>query len=359
MLRNQKLKMNNCWRVFIISFLFLSCGTQKDQGIKLDSHELADFEGHPILFYNTENLFDTIDSPDVNDEEYTPTSEKNWNTERYFDKINKLTKTISFPENHQPLLIGLCEVENTKVINDLIKAENLKNSKLKFVHFDSPDQRGIDVALIYDEERFYPLHKQKIPVYLIDHEARPTRDILYVKGLIKGNFELHVFVNHWPSRHGGEETSRPKRIRAAESLKHVIDSIIEIDPKANLIIMGDLNDHPTDMAVETTLGAKNPATDSNALLLNLQYEAHLNGKGSYSYKGEWGVLDHLIVSSALLRGQNTLKIKEQSSFILYEDFLLYKNSAGVASPSRTYGGNNYYGGYSDHLPVYMYLTRVK
>jgi len=351
---------------FVFAIL-VSCGTDAQKNGKVEeapkemayAYELLlDFSGHPFVFYNVENLFDTLDTQGVNDEEYTPSSEKNWNTERYNAKLDKLAKAITTPENNRPVLLGLCEVENTHVVRDLILTAPLNESKYRIAHFDSPDKRGIDVALAYDLERFYVLYQEAVPVYFMDPTDRPTRDILYVKGVLQDSLELHVFVNHWPSRSGGEEASRPKRERAALALRHKTDSILKVQPNANILIMGDLNDHPYNSSVEVTLGAKHPVKSPKSNLLNLQYPANDRGEGTYNYKGEWGILDHLIVSNSLYTGTNKLKLKPQVSHIVYEEFLLYKNKKGEASPNRTYGGNNYYGGYSDHLPVYLYLERT-
>jgi predicted extracellular nuclease len=356
----------NVWVILFVG-LFISCATdaQKNGTVKNIQEETAypyqllqDFEGHPIVFYNVENLFDTLDSPGINDEEYTPSSKKEWNTAKYNDKLDKLAKAITTPKNNRPLLVGLCEVENTHVVRDLILTAPLNASKYRIAHFDSPDGRGIDVALAYDLERFYVLHQEAVPVVFMDPTERPTRDILYVKGLLKDSLELHVFVNHWPSRYGGEEASRPKRERAAIALRHKTDSILNVQPTANILIMGDLNDHPNNVAVELTLGAKHPVKSPESSLLNLQYPAHDRGEGTYNYKGEWGILDHIIVSNNLYQGKNKLKVKPQVSHIVYEEFLLYKNKDGQASPSRTYGGDKYFGGYSDHLPIYLYLQRT-
>jgi len=346
---------------------FVGCGTdaQKNGVIKKTEDTaypyelLQDFSGHPIVFYNVENLFDTLDSPGISDEEFTPTSEKGWNSTRYADKLKKLAKAITTPENKRPVLLGLCEVENAHVVRDLILTTPLNASKYRIAHFDSPDGRGIDVALAYDLERFYVLHQEAVPVVFMDPTERPTRDILYVKGVLQDSLELHVFINHWPSRSGGEEASRLKRERAAMTLRHKTDSILNIQPNANILIMGDLNDHPYNESVENVLGAKHPVKSPESSLLNLQYPANDKGEGTYNYRGEWGILDHIIVSNNLYSGNNKLKVKPQVSHIVYEEFLLYKNKEGEASPSRTYGGKNYYGGYSDHLPVYLYLEKVK
>jgi hypothetical protein len=354
-----------------ISFLWVSalvlsqsCGTEakkQEQPIKpsvaYPFELLKDFEGHPVIFYNVENLFDTLNNPGINDEEFTPAGKKGWNTKLYLDKLAKLSEAITHPKNHRPLMIGLAEIENAHVVRDLVLTPPLNKERYRVAHFESPDGRGIDVALAYDLERFYVLHQEQVRVNFSGDE-RPTRDILYVKGLLQDSIVLHVFVNHWPSRLGGEEASRYKRVQAAKALKHKTDSIMAADQLPNILIMGDLNDHPNDVSVNQTLGATPPEAAAPGKFVNLLYPAHEKGFGTHSYKGEWGVLDHLIVSYPLYTGKAKIRVMPQDSHILYEDFLIFTNKAGEKSPNRSFVGDKYVGGYSDHLPVYLYLGRA-
>lgn len=359
--------MNARDRLFVFGGLVVfcfSCGTEagkkkQDQILKSEAYPyelLKDFEGHPIIFYNVENLFDTINNPSVNDEEFTPSGKKGWNTERYQDKLKKLSKVIAYPSNHRPLLIGLAEIENSHVVRDLIQTPPLNQERYRVAHFDSPDGRGIDVALAYDLERFYVLHNEAVRVKLTGDD-RPTRDILYVKGLLQDSIVVHVFVNHWPSRYGGEEASRYKRVAAAKTLKHKTDSIMSADPLPNILIMGDLNDHPNDVSVFQTVEALHPDHAAPGKLVNLLFPAHANGLGTHSYRGNWGVLDHLIVSYPLFTGKSRIAIRPQTSHILYEEFMMFTHKDGSISPNRSFVADKYVGGFSDHLPVYLYLTR--
>jgi predicted extracellular nuclease len=319
------------------------------------SEKLLEFEGHPVIFYNVENLFDTINDPDTNDDEFIPEGSKKWGDKRYKDKLNKLSEVLTTPSNKNPLFIGLAEVENRFVVLDLIQTGKLSNTKYRIAHFDSPDQRGIDVALAFDLERYYLLHSEAFPVQLKSNEDFKTRDILYVKGLLKDSVELHVFVNHWSSRRGGQSESEHKRLQAAKILKSKCDSLLAIDPQANILIMGDFNDYPTNKSISETLAAKSLEKSKASDFINLLAPQHVEGRGTHNYRGKWGALDQIIISPSLKKGNN-LEVKNNEAHILYRDFLLYEHASGDKTPSKTYGGPNYYGGYSDHLAVYTFLV---
>jgi predicted extracellular nuclease len=306
-----------------------------------------------VVFYNVENLFDTIDSPAVNDLDFTPQGKNVWTAQRYAKKLKDLAKVLS--EAHGPELpsvIGLCEVENRQVVEDLLRTDKLKKGKYKVVHQDSPDARGIDVAFAYRASSMVLLHHEAIS-YSFDFEPKTTtRDILYVKTLA-GADTLHFFVNHWPSRRGGQEASEPKRLIPANIIRQRSDSLMGIDASARIIIMGDFNDYPDSRTMTEVLRS---VPGSNSGLTNLTYHFHKSGKGTYNYKGEWGMLDQFIVSDALRNAKSGLTVTDSSAAIFGPDWLLYTDKEGNKSPSRTYGGPNYYGGYSDHLPIVLTLT---
>lgn len=317
-----------------------------------DSQEANDIT---IAFYNVENLFDTIDAPDVKDEEWLPDSVKKWNTEKYTKKLDDLSKVLaSLADSSLPDIIGLCEVENRKVVEDLVGNENLRSGAYKIVHEDSPDERGIDVALVYSESGFKYLSHEKLMVVFNDTIDDKTRDILYVKGIASGD-TLHLFVNHWPSRSGGEVQSEPKRIAAATVLRNKADEILAKNAKAKVLIMGDFNDFPDNNSVANTLGAN--AQGSH--LHNLSYPLFAQGKGTYNYKGNWNMLDQFIVSDGLMNAKHGLDADEAAVQIFAPEWVLYKNKEGLYIPSRTYGGPNYYGGISDHLAISTRLTYHK
>ncbi len=340
--------------VALLAFAGISCAwmqAKPEKKVKLKS-----YHGATISFYNVENLFDTIDDANVIDEEFLPNGKLAWNTERYLKKLDHIVEALTLNQTENPMLIGFVEVENGKVVLDVAKTGRFAQTKYLLAHKESPDARGIDCALLYDSERFKPTVITNLAVKIDSVPDFKTRDILYVQGELAGKKKLHIFVNHWPSRREGQKESEHKRIRAAEVARAKIDEILKADPKANIILMGDFNDHPNDISVEQTLKAK-ATTDQTADLINLLYDDQLAGKGTHSYKGEWGVLDQFIVSSTLFKGSKKgLQIKDQDATIVYEEILLFTQKDGSKKPSTTYGGPNYYGGYSDHLPITLKLN---
>lgn len=309
-----------------------------------------------VAFYNVENLFDTVDNPHKNDNEFLPQSKKKWNHKRYSKKIEDLAKVLStINKNELPEIVGLCEVENRAVIADLINNKHLKNGNYKIVHYESPDFRGIDCALIYRPDEFKVLTSFPVKVKFKNKPNYTTRDILYVKGKTKNREILHIFVNHWPSRIGGLAKSEPRRIEVATILRSKIDSILTQSPGANIIVMGDMNDEPSNKSLAQVLGAGKPATEQ-AGLVNLMYPVHEQKRGSYLYRGNWNMLDNLVVSLGLL-DEKGFRCSPEKGFVFHKKWMEYKNKKGEISPNRTYGGPNYYGGISDHFPVYFHLKR--
>ena len=298
------------------------------------------------MFYNVENLFDTINNPLSNDEEFLPMSKKAWNLEKYNQKINQLSTVFSSINNgYLPNMIGLCEVENLQVIKDLLKSPFFKNNTYTIIHKNSPDLRGIDCAFLVDD-RFEILDRDFIEVK-IPNAKRPTRDIVYVKLKIQ-NTILNIFVNHWPSRWGGQKETDHKRVYVAQLLRDYID--LNINSNESIIVMGDLNDYPDNNSINKVL--------CNRELINLmsllqEDQSDYKELGSYNYKDEWNFLDHIIVSKNFFN-KSRISIKEFDVF--KREWLLYTNPEGVNYPSRTYGGSNWYGGFSDHLPVYCIFS---
>ncbi len=305
---------------------------------------------YTVVSYNVENLFDTVDDPKVDDEEFLPASEKQWNNERYQKKLSELARVISEVNPKElPEIVGLVEIENQQVLEDLIDSGRLKGQGYGIVHEDSPDARGIDVALIYRKDAFTEVAHEAIPVVMPDDPQFKTRDILHVTGKIKDR-TVHVFVNHWPSRIGGDEKTEPKRILAASILRKKVDQLLAEDPKAWIIIMGDMNDEPANKSLKETLGAGSP--DSGARLVNLMMPDDNRGRGTYFYSGEWNMLDNLVVSKEVMRGKQ-VRVEEKKGNIFSSDWMIYTNKNGQKTPNRSYVGNKYTGGVSDHFPVYF------
>jgi hypothetical protein len=309
-----------------------------------------------IAFYNVENLFDTINSPGINDGKYTPESDFNWDSKKYMHKLDQLSRVIAAMDtlNDFPAIIGLSEVENFAVVKDLASHPSLAKAGYKIVHKDSPDGRGIDVAMLYREKYFRPIENHFIHINLPD-SGRATRDILYSKGLLAGTDTVHLFFNHWVSRWGGQEKTEASRIATAALLKHITDSIMGRNPRSEVIIAGDLNDNPTDTSVYHVLKARKPLIPLRAKsLYNLSLAKFENGEGSLYYKS-WDMFDQFIVSSALFDTENIIHLMETDQRIIKYDWMLYKPKKGEARPNRT-ATSKYYGGFSDHLPVMIYLT---
>ena len=307
-----------------------------------------------VAFYNTENLFDTQDDPNTYDEEFTPQGDKKWDSERYRKKLTDISKVLSSLHTGElPEIIGLAEVENQKVLEDLLQTDHFAEDYYGIVHQNSPDVRGIDVALLYRADAFDLLSSRFIPIrFPFDPESK-VRDILYAKG-ISSSDTLHIFVNHWKSRSGGRKETENKRIYSAKILKSKTDSILKRDPDAKIIAMGDFNDEPVNKSLFNTLKAKNPQEiQEDTKLYNLMIPEDKNEKGTYHYKYEWYMLDNLIVSKALLKNEKGYTITHEQVQIFNPPWLMYDHpKAGIKIPNRTYGGDNYYGGISDHLAIY-------
>lgn len=309
-----------------------------------------------VAFYNVENLFDTVDDPATEDSEFLPAAEVPWTMERYRAKLKQLAKVLSSINGESlPAIIGLCEVENSRVLEDLVGEKALKKGKYHFVHYDSPDERGIDNAMLYDRQEFRVLQSMAIPVRLTAEAGDVTRDILYVKGLVKKSPEdtLHIFINHWPSRRGGKEASEINRIDAARTLRAQVDSLFSISPWANIIILGDFNDEPYDRSISEVLGAFTPTynPETDVRLYNMMTPAYHDGRGTLYYD-RWQVFDQIILSTHLIIKTTGLTLPEFEGRIFAEEWLLFEAPDGTKRPNRTIG-REYYGGYSDHLPVYI------
>lgn len=311
-----------------------------------------------IVSYNVENLFDCENDPLTDDDSFTPEGEHQWTEGKYKNKLNNISRAITAAGGWtKPVIIGLCEVENEKVLTDLTQHTQLKICGYQFVHKDSPDQRGVDVALAYLPSLFKIIRDDYIHVPI--EEGRPTRDILHATGILFNGDTLHVFVNHWPSRYGGELESEHKRFAAAKALRTVTDSLLAVNPQCNIIIMGDFNDYPYNASIKQVLGTEKPSeTIAGGKLYNLcEQFAERGDCGSHKFEGEWGMLDHLIVSGALLDPRHSIHTTTNDIHICQEDFLLKEDKTGKA-PKRAFMGTFYSYGYSDHLPIFLDLDII-
>lgn len=314
-----------------------------------------------IAFYNLENLFDTIDNTLINDEEFLPQGVRNYNTRIYADKLGKLASVISQigtdfnPDG--PALLGVAEIENDTVLSDLVKQPLLADKRYKWVHYDSKDARGVDVGLLYQPTYFTPEASDKIFVALPSgaKDAYYTRDILWVKGKLDGE-TIHVYVNHWPSRSGGEKRSEPGRMAAALACRKHVDSILKTEPQAKIVIMGDLNDDPINKSVSQVLKANGDLTSSQQQsLFNPWHELYRKGIGTLAYQDAWGLFDQIILSRPWLSKENGFFLYQNQVF--NREFLVENNGRYKGYPMRTWDGNFYRGGYSDHFPSYLLVIK--
>lgn len=305
-----------------------------------------------IIFYNVENYFDSQKDSITADDEFTPEGKNRWTRKRFIQKRNSLYKAlVGVSEGVMPDLIGLAEIENYYVLRQLTQETPLSYYKYSIVHHNSPDPRGIDVALLYRSDKFKLLSKR---FYEISKTLK-TREILYVKGLV-GKDTLHVFVNHWPSKRGGTKKSDPKRKMAAEVLRNCVDSLFNLNSKANICLMGDFNDYADSAPI--TKGLKASSDFSNIQenqIYNLSFHLEEKGEGSIRFKNRWELIDLFFVSGNLLNPNNRLYTDRSKIKILKNDFLLESQADLGVRPKRTFLGPKYNGGISDHLPIQLII----
>lgn len=305
-----------------------------------------------VVFYNVENLYDTKNDPQTDDDEFTPQGRIPWTEERFEKKLGNISQVLSdISKPGLPDIVGLAEIENKFVLESLTKSEKLKSAAYNIVHFNSDDERGIDVAMLYNPKTFTVIQSLPLKVVLPDNDN--TRDILYVKGKTTTGEVLNVFINHWPSRREGTEISEPKRMAAAKVLRSKIDEILKNDINANIVIMGDFNDEPSNKSIVNGIGAtKAEPKFKPSALYSLLYNQYQKGDGSLFYQ-DWDLFDQIIVSGNMLSRNKGIRTSVAEAGIFKVDYLLfYDKKANESKPNRTMG-SKYFGGYSDHLPVFV------
>lgn len=313
---------------------------------------------YSLVFYNVENLFDVKNDSLTNDDEFTPEGGRHWTYNRLKKKLQNTSKVILSSTGWSvPTIIALCEVENRYVLEQLRKETPLKSIPYKIIHKESPDFRGIDVALLYNSEDFYPLEYEYFPLLNKNGVALKSREILYVSGVLGGIDTIHIFVNHWPSRYSGVMETRALRNGAAKLLNEKVSIVLNEDEKSKIIIVGDFNDQPKDESLTKYLKASllsKPA--SSGRLYNLSAGWDKPNEGTLKYQSQWFVFDQIIVSEELLSSQKGLFTKLEWASIYRSPFLLEEDKTyGGKKPARTYSGFKYSGGFSDHLPVVLKL----
>lgn len=347
-----------CFKVQISLFLLLISSAFHVHG------QNPAYEVLGVGFYNVENLFDTKNDTLIDDEEFLPEGTKAWTEDKYQEKIANIASVIS--QLGKELckdglsLIGVSEIENEKVLEDLIRHPILSQRKLGILHHESSDKRGIDVAMIYDTEKYTPIDQKAYSVDITrgsDSHKRYTRDVVLYTGELAGE-KIHVTVNHWPSRSGGEKKSEWKRKNAALVNRHILDSLLVEDPKAKLIIMGDLNDDPTNKSLTECLRAeKKYRKVEDDDVFNPMSEIFSNGKGTTAYRDRWSLFDQILVSPGLLQ-KNDNSFFYQKATIYNKRYLIENKGKYKGYPKRTFNFDVYQGGYSDHLPVVAYILKV-
>jgi endonuclease/exonuclease/phosphatase family metal-dependent hydrolase len=307
---------------------------------------------YTIAFYNLENLFDAENNKHTLDEDFTPTGFKEWTLERYASKRSKLARTIfdigKQDNKYPPVLIGISEVENQTVIQDLIRTTPLDGLNYGYVHYESPDERGIDTALVYNPKFFQVITSEALPLLVanLNGAQDTTRDILYVKGTLNTE-TVHVFVNHWPSRRDGGDVTEYKRLVAANVVREKMKTIEESELSPNYLVMGDFNDDPTSKSIQNLL--------EDSSLYNPMEKLHYpKQRGSANYKKTWSLFDQIIISHNFLNFEKGTHSFSTAN-IFDASFLKERSGKYKGNPYRTYAGSKYLGGYSDHFPVYVIL----
>ncbi len=306
-----------------------------------------------VAFYNLENLFDIIDDKHTNDNDFLPNSAKKWTPKRYGDKLRKLSFAISNigrkETGKHPALVGLAEVENASAIEDLITSKHLKACHYDYIHYDSLDERGIDVALLYDTTAFEVITSETFTIQLFDDDGSPdyTRDILLVSGLLDGE-KVHVIVNHWSSRREGEKETEHKRIASSDKVGEVISTLRNDNPDAKIIIIGDFNDDPSSNSIKRLVEGFN--------LHNPMETLRSYNRGTTNYNRQWNLFDQIIFSTNFFKS-TTNEFEFSTANIFDEDFLKLFSGKYKGTPFRTYVGKKYKGGYSDHFPVYAIFKK--
>ena len=348
-----KALLKNCF----LTYLVITTGF-------LSAQEKKTFAIHTIAFYNLENLFDTINDPTKFDESSPIMELKTNRADAYWKKINNMATVIadigSDIAKNSPAIIGVSEVENRAVLEDLVNSPLLIEKDYGIIHFHSPDARGIDVALLYQKQIFSPMATSGHELKIYDAASRKriyTRDQLLVSGLLDGEL-IHVIVNHWPSRSGGEAKSKYNRIAAARLSKHLVDSLQVTDPYAKIFIMGDLNDNPTNTSIKRELKAQKAKDKVGFKGIYNPFETFFrDGLGTTAYRDAWSLFDQILVTKPLLEDDYS-SYRFYKAGIFNTDYLITKKGSYKGYPFRSWADGGFSGGFSDHFPVYVYVIKA-
>ena len=341
----------------ILFFLVLSTLAVNSTFAQKQSYKVA-----IVGFYNLENLFDTIDNPMVDDNEFSPNGPRRYDATIYKDKLTKLATVISQMGTEMnpdgPAILGVAEVENDTVLQDLVRHPLLEKRGYRIVHYDSRDARGIDVGFLYNPKYFTPEQSDKLFVQLPtgSKDAYYTRDVLWVKGKFDGE-TIHVYVNHWPSRSGGEKRSEPGRRAAAQVCRNHMDSIARVEKNPKVVVMGDLNDDPNNKSILEVIGAKgNKEEVTPGGMYNPWVDLYKKGYGTLAYQDAWGLFDQILLSQPWLsNAQKGFFLSTPKIF--NKEYMVENKGRYKGYPMRTWDGLTYRGGYSDHFPTYLIMLK--
>ncbi|MDG1805450.1 endonuclease/exonuclease/phosphatase family protein [Flavicella sp.] len=341
---------NKLLGIIFILFIQITFGQKKKYAI------------HSVAFYNLENLFDTINNPDTNDEASPMMEIKSNRSEIYFKKIKNLQKVIAeigYEKTRAlPTILGVAEIENETVLDDLMSSNQTLEKNYNYIHYDSPDKRGIDVALLYNKNKFIPMnhHSYELKLWSDKGYRIYTRDQLLVSGYLENEL-IHIIVNHWPSRRGGEKKSRILREKAAFLNKKISDSIFTKHPHSKIILMGDLNDNPTNSSLKKILKTEEISKQKNDTIFYNPYETlYKKGFGTLGYRDQVHLFDQILINGKFI----STKFNELSfyqSHIFNPSYLTQQNGKYKGYPFRSFGNGSFTDGFSDHYPVYIYLIK--
>ena len=355
--------------IICVSLIIVSCDSTKQTASTIDEvdekKEVDDFYSNRgdlrFAFYNVENLFDTFDDTLKHDEEFLPYGIKAWNQGRYNDKLRNIFKVmVNVGGWELPEIIGVCEIENRFVLEQLLQRTPFSEFNYGIIHEESLDARGIDVGFLYRRDYFIPVDHEiiRITFPMPEFASYRTRDLLHITGVVNKSDTLDIFICHFPSRRGGEEVSEPKRIYVAQQVRNRIDEILADRPNANVIVTGDFNDEPTNKSLAEVIRGRENWEDvkpGSGDMFNFMYTMKTKqGLGTYKYQAFWNMLDHFIVSEGLMDNNSKTYVTPSSAHIFNTNWLTTEDEAAPGmKPNRTYGGAYYYGGFSDHFPIFL------
>lgn len=312
-------------------------------------------KGHSMVFYNVENLYDTIDDPEVADTEFTPHGDKHWTSDRLQKKLDDIGEVLINIAPKHPIIVGLTEVENREVVEQLLGTDVLKEINYQLIHQDSPDNRGIDLCLFYDEDLVEYISHQYLRIHFSWNPDIKTRDVLFFECKIN-NEHFWIVVNHWPSRRNGSEETENKRVHVAKEVRKRLDYIMKNYSASKILVMGDFNDEPSDLSIVRHLKAKANKNIDELELFNLSFADFEKDQGSSSHDGDWMMIDQMMINRNFLQNKNEgVGVANNRSYLFKDEMVIFKNKH-FTKPNQTYAGDKYVGGVSDHLPVYIKLS---